>query len=93
MGTAEPSEPLDEDEVVSKVNGAVGETAEDPLHNHEEETIAELGDPSTLGLSIFTKLGVLGIIVAACYAFVRSHSPGRTSPAGRHGAYEKGGLP
>lgn len=48
---------------------------------------------STEDLSLITKFGIFGIIVAACYAFVRSRSPRRTTLAGRHGAYEKGGLP
>lgn len=54
---------------------------------------ATLQSLSTEDLSLVTKFIILAVVVAACYAFVRSHGPRRTGLAGRHGAYEKGGLP
>ena len=84
-GTAEPVAPLNED-------GEEGDTAHQPILD-QEKTLPELGDPSAEGLSLITKFFVLALIVGVCYAYVRAHSPRRTGPAGRHGAYEKGGLP
>ena len=76
-----------------KVNEPVGETADEPLHNHQEETIAEFGELSTDNLGWLTKFGLLAVIVAVCIAYIRANTPRRTGPAGRHGAYEKGGSP
>ena len=58
---------------------------------HYEATPVE--SLSSEGLSVFTKLFLFAIIVGVCFAYVKAHSPGRTTHAGRHGAYEKGGLP
>lgn len=86
-GTAEPVEPLEEN-IGSELpsTGAREKTAS--LHEHSV-TPAALGDED---LSFTTKLFVLALIVAACYAYVRMHSARRTGPAGRHGAYVKGAV-
>jgi len=73
------------------VDDPVGETPKSPLHDHAGEVIAELGDPSARGLSLVVKLGLAGVIVAACYAWISAHAPRATRPAGWHGAYEMGG--
>jgi hypothetical protein len=80
VGTAEP------------VEGVVLD--EEPVATYEAlKDGGALGkDLSTEDLSLITKFGILAVVVAACYAFVRSRSPRRTALAGRHGAYEKGGL-
>lgn len=95
--------PLNEDEVVgaikaphppSQLDDNIGGTDKTPLQDHASEVVAELGNgASEEGLSLFMKLGLAGVIVAACYGFVRAHSP-RSSrvAAGRHGAYEKTGV-
>ena len=55
------------------------------------EYIAPDLDLSPQGLSIFTKLFLLAVIVGVCLIYVKSHSPRRSAGvAGRHGAYEKG---
>jgi len=82
MGTAKAPPPQVEDHI--------GETSKSPLNDHESEVIAEFGEPSAEGLSLFMKLGLAGIILAACYAWIRVHSPRNSRvSAGRHGAYEK----
>lgn len=84
-GTAEPAEPLNEDEdVVVKASEAMEQT--------KIQVDSIISSPATENLSWLTKFILLALIVGACYAFVKSYSPRRT-PAGRHGAYEKGGLP
>ena len=60
------------------------------LHEH---LVNPVSDYSTEDLSYVTKFVILAVVVAACYAYVRAHSPRSTGRAGRHGAYEKGGLP
>ena len=81
MGTAEPAEGVDlSEEMVATFESLAGGAGD------------KTGDPSTEDLSLVTKFGILAVIVAACYAFVRSSAPRRTTMAGRHGAYEKGGL-
>lgn len=82
-GTAEPREPLNEggEDLPLKV-----ELEHEPLSDTfkvEESKVEEL---STEGLSLMTKLIILGLILGACYAFIKANSPRRT-PAGRHGAY------
>lgn len=73
---------------------AEGETAEAaPGDVLGQKLMHSLEEPSTQDLSLMTKLVLGAIIVAVCYAFVKAYSPRRTGPAGRHGAYEKGGLP
>ena len=98
-GTAEPAVPLNEEEPIAKapppqLEDHIGETSKTPLNDHESEVIAEFGEPASVeGLSLFMKLGLAGIILAACYAWVRAHNPRSSrASAGRHGAYEKGGL-
>lgn len=82
VGTAEPAPGVDlSEELVATFENLVG--------GLEEKT----SNLSTEDLSLVIKFGILGVIVAVCYAFVRSRSPRRTPMAGRHGAYEKGGLP
>lgn len=92
--------PLDEEETMGagktpppQLEESIGETLKTPLQDHASEVIAEFGEHSEQGLSLLMKLGLGGLVLAACYGFVRAHSP-RTSrvPAGRHGAYEKGGM-
>ncbi|KAK5164096.1 Peptidyl-prolyl cis-trans isomerase B [Saxophila tyrrhenica] len=83
-GTAEPAEAL---------NGA----GDERLLSGEsvKKAAAELQDAVKLSnepLSWTLKLFILALIVGACFAYVRVHTPRRT-PAGRHGAYEKGALP
>lgn len=87
-GSAEPSEPLNED-TMGHVNAAVGETVEKPLHQHQEEVVAELGDPASVGLGLMTKVLIFVAIIGVCFGFVKLNSPRRTGVAGRHGAYEK----
>jgi len=100
-GTAEPVAALDEEETFHAAKAPtpaviedehVGETTKSALQDHVGEVIAELGDPAAQGLSLYVKLGMGGLILAACYGWVRAHGPraGRV-PAGRHGAYEKSG--
>jgi hypothetical protein len=59
-----------------------------PLYDQAKAAITS----SSEDLSMMTKFIIFGLIIAACYGYVRAHSPRRT-PAGRHGAYEKGALP
>lgn len=82
---------------VPKVQGNIGDTPKTPLHDHASEIIAEQGDPAQEGLSWVMKLGLIGVILAVCYGWIRAHSPhgsgsGGSVPAGRHGAYEKTGV-
>ena len=72
--------------------------SEDPVATYEDLKGAAVApgsstELSTEDLSLLTKFGIFAVIVAACFAFVRSRSPRRTALAGRHGAYEKGSLP
>ena len=76
---------LDE-EPVATYEGLGGSTLQD-------HTVVSIKDLSTEDLSLLTKFIILGVVVAVCYAFVRSRTPTRTTFAGRHGAYEKGALP
>lgn len=70
----------------------IGGTSKSPLQDHESEIIAELGETSSQGLGLFVKLGLGALLVAACYAWFRAHSPRPSkSNSGRHGAYEKSG--
>lgn len=77
---------------VPEIKDNVGETSKSPLHSHADEVEAELGQGSA-GLSPLMKLGLAGLILAACYVWVRVYSSGGSSTAaagaGRHGAYEK----
>lgn len=88
-GTAEPAVELNED-VERPVFEA--EKVHEPVQEEKIETAGVPADLSTEDLSLFTKLIIFAVIVAGCFGFVKSRSP-RRSPAGRHGAYEKGGLP
>ena len=98
-GDIEPAVPLAEEEMFGAgkappvtTDEHIGGTSESSLQDHAGEVIEELGDPSTEGLSLIMKLGLGGILVAACYAWVRAHSPRSSkSNSGRHGAYEKSG--
>ncbi|KAI7507417.1 Peptidyl-prolyl cis-trans isomerase [Hortaea werneckii] len=76
---------------VPEIKDNVGETSKSPLHSHGDEVEAELGPDSSAGLSPLMKLGLAGLILAACYAFVRVYSSGASSAAGvsRQGMYEK----
>ena len=60
---------------------------------HQEEHYIPPTSSEDQGLSVVTKVVLFAIIVGVCFAYVKAHSPRRTSQAGRHGAYEKGGLP
>jgi hypothetical protein len=100
-GTAEPAAPLSEEETFGggqaaatpDLKDSVGGTDKTPLNDHEGEVLAELGDKTADGLSLLWKLALGGAILGSCFAWVRWNSPraGRAY-AGRHGAYEKGGL-
>jgi len=86
-GTAEPMEGVElDEEPVATFEGLGSSTLQDL-------TGASIKDLSTEDLSLVTKFIIFGVIVAVCYAFVRSRTPTRTAFAGRHGAYEKGALP
>ena len=86
-GTAEPMDGVElDEEPVATFEGLGGSSLQDI-------TAASIKDLSTEDLSLVTKFIIFGVIVAVCYAFVRSRTPTRTSFAGRHGAYEKGALP
>merc|ERR1712230_179892 len=78
---------------VPEIKDNVGETSKSPLHSHGDEVEAELGQDATAGLSPLMKLGLAGLILAACYVWVRGFGSGGSSAAaagaGRHGAYEK----
>ncbi|KAI6910471.1 Peptidyl-prolyl cis-trans isomerase [Hortaea werneckii] len=75
---------------VPEIKDNVGETAKSPLHTHGDEVEAELGRDATAGLSPLMKLGLAGLILAACYAWVRgSSSSSGAGVSGSHGAYEK----
>ena len=71
---------------------AVDEAINVPAMDQQAAPLSIPVDLSTEGLSLMTKLICLAFVVAVCYGYVRAHSPRRTVPAGRHGAYEKGGL-
>ncbi|KAI6814694.1 Peptidyl-prolyl cis-trans isomerase [Hortaea werneckii] len=77
---------------VPEIKDNVGETAKSPLHTHGDEVEAAGLGRDTVGLSPLMKLGLAGLILAACYAWVRgagSSSAGAGGVSGRHGAYEK----
>jgi len=89
-GTAEPAEPLNEEsEGEVPLSSKPIEKATSALHEH---TVAapKLSDEN---LGWTAKLIILAVIVGVCFAYVKVHTPRRTGPAGRHGAYEKGALP
>lgn len=69
-----------------EIKDNVGGTSKSPLHSHGDEVEAELGRDATAGLSPLMKLGLAGLILAACYVWVRGFGSGG---AERHGAYEK----
>ena len=68
------------------------ETAHQPSDEQYQAKAVEDGELSSQDLSLVTKLIIFAFIVGGCYAFVKARTPRRT-PAGRHGAYEKSGLP
>ena len=85
-GSLEPVAPLPEEELfgagkaspspLPRVDDSVGETPTTPLQDHAGEVLAELGELSKAqGLSLFVKLGLAGVILAACYGWIRAHSP------------------
>ena len=87
-GSAEAAEPLNEaveDVYVKAEQGdgtpALGKSVSDSLAAASED------------LGLFTKLIIFGLIIAMCVVYVKMHAPRRTGYAGRHGAYEKSGLP
>jgi hypothetical protein len=89
-GTAEPAEPLNEGgEVEGLLSGEPLKKAAESVQNNVVDAVK----PSTGDLSWTMKFFVLALIVAACFVYVKMHSPRRTGPSGRHGAYEKGMLP
>ena len=57
-----------------------------------EKAVPQLDSTSEEGLSIVVKLCLAGVILAACYAFIKTCAPRRASVAGRSGAYEKVGV-
>lgn len=99
-GEAEPAVPLSEEETMGagktpppQLEDSIGGTSKSALNDHASEVAAEFGDASEQGLGLFTKLGLAGLVLALVYAFIRANSPRVTRmPAGRHGAYEKGGM-
>jgi hypothetical protein len=106
-GSAEPVVPLNEEEMVLgsgsgkppqppvRQDEHIGETSQSALHDHEGEVAHETGKTSAndADLSLITKLAIAGVILAACYGFVRAYSPRKGNmQAGRHGAYEKAGI-
>jgi hypothetical protein len=99
-GTAEPAVPLDDEETFgggkpasADLKDNVGGTDKTPLSDHEGEILAELGDGSQDGLSLLWKFALGGAIIGSCFVWVRWNSPRKgRAYAGRHGAYEKGGL-
>ncbi|KAI6904590.1 Peptidyl-prolyl cis-trans isomerase [Hortaea werneckii] len=85
--------PAAEGASVPEIKDSVGETTKSPLHTHGDEVeAAGLGRDATAGLSPLMKLGLAGLILAACYAWVRGfgyNSSSAAAAASRHGAYEK----
>ena len=57
----------------AQVDANIGGTSKMPLQDHASEMLAELGDATSDGLSLFMKLGLAGAIVAICYGFIRAH--------------------
>ena len=77
--------PLDEDSVADVVGGKL----ESQLGKSFSGTLSATSED----LGFLTKLMIFGVIVGLCVLFVKMNSPRRTGYAGRHGAYEKSGLP
>lgn len=78
---------------VLEVSEAIGETAKSALHDHASEVMAEMSElSSSRGMSLFWKCGLVGVIVMVCYGFIKAQTSRRRVPAGRHGAYAKGGI-
>ena len=90
-GTAEPAVPLDEFPAASEQAPPVDITGEETRMKSQDpiDVVAQLGETTAAaeGLSLLMKLGLAGLILAACYGFVKANSPRRTAHAGRHGAY------
>lgn len=81
-GSAEAVVPLDEETVAGvKADSQLGKSFTGTLSAASED------------IGFLTKLMIFGVIVGLCVLFVKMNSPRRTGYAGRHGAYEKGGLP
>lgn len=57
------------------------------------KSVSEKFAAASEDIGLFTKLIIFGVIVACCVGYVKLNSPRRTGFAGRHGAYEKSGLP
>lgn len=86
-GNAEAREPLNED--VMGAAAGVEKTAVPALGKSVSDALASANED----LGLLTKLAIFGAIVGCCVLYVKLHSPRRTGYAGRHGAYEKSGLP
>ena len=81
----------------------LNEAADDPdayVKMEQSDGTPQLGKSVSDGLAaatgdlgLFTKLIIFGAIVGLCVLFVKLNAPRRTGYAGRHGAYEKSGLP
>ena len=89
VGTAEPAWPYDEEGNI--IDPSLGKVSSDEAH-FEAPVPTYSETASSQGLSLVTKLVLFAILVGVCFAYVKSHSPRSTQRAGRHGAYEKGGL-
>lgn len=90
-GTAEAREPLYEGAADDEVDGRVEVDGDGTAALGK--TVAEKLSAAGEGIGWFTKLAIFAVIVGVCGVFVKSHAPRRTGYAGRHGAYEKSGLP
>jgi len=95
-GTAEPAMAGDDLEVVpvkqppQVIDVPTMEKGDEPLSRHQEEIEEVAGKArDEQGLGLVQKLGLVAVIVAVCFVFVRGKSPSKVSIAGRHGAYEK----
>jgi len=89
QGSAEAVGVLDEDEE----EDVVVKAEVDSMATPPKAVLDALPGNAADGLSLFAKLGFLALIVGVCAAYIKMHTPRRTGYAGRHGAYEKGGLP
>lgn len=90
-GTAGSTVSLD-DEWVGVSVGSAAEAVATKLSSGFEKTVSASDSVSEEGLSLFFKLALGGVIVAACVVFVKAYAPQRAGIAGRHGAYEKAGV-
>ena len=71
----------------AELHDNIGETSKTPLNDHSSEMEADkLEKQSEEGLSLLAKFGFAGLLLAACYGWVRVNSPRGDS---RHGTYSK----